>query len=665
MIITIDFETYWSADYTLSKMPTEAYVRDSRFKAHMVGVKIDDKRTAVLTDEQFRNNAALHTAIRSNPLLCQNTAFDGLILAHHYGLIPAFYLDTMSMFRAIHPDKRASLKVISETLGLEKKGGASGYDVVNTKGKWTLSLEEWQACAMYCALDCDLAWQAYNLLKPELPLFEYRLIDQTVRFFTQPILRLNPEPLRAEIEAEQKRKADLMTFIEHDRELLTSNPKFAALLESYGVTPPIKVSPTALKKDPSLKDKLSLLGAEQHQKEVYDSLDIPYTYAFGKTDAAMKALQQHDDPMVQAIVAARLGVKSTIAETRATTLLNASARGAFPVQLNYAAAHTLRWGGTGGVNFQNLPRNSRLREAIIPPEGCSLVVCDLSSIEARVLPYLAGQDDVIEVFERGEDLYCDMASAVYQRKITKKDKAERQVGKILILSSGYGMSWQKFATNMYLTNKTIFPPEMLEELGISKGIWSDKVQKSRPLTLTEEQWNVHCAVSEYLSNVYREKNAEIVRFWRRCDTVLNALVCEQQMPVDLKGVTMARDGGLYSPVGGPIRYIGLHAAREGSRTVYTRQTKEGRSYLHGAVVVENLVQHLSRHILAEQALKLQDMGLKIAFTCHDEIVGVCRDEDAEDWKEKMLTVMSTTPPWMPGLPLGAEAGIAKNYNEAK
>jgi DNA polymerase len=582
------------------------------------------------------------------------------------------WLDTMSMFRAVFPDRRASLKVIAETLNIGTKGGESGYSVVNTRGIEDLSPQEFEACAAYCADDCDLAYKAWLMLKKGYSPFELRLIDQTIRFTTEPILRLNPEPLKAEIIAEKERKAELLRIAGEDQSVFASNPRFAMLLERLGVVPPVKISPTFLKKEAEKCKQVAewmAMNEIEPNAQAYEEAGIKWAYAFGKTDQAMQAMLQHDDPLIVAAVEARIGVKSTISQTRATTFLDASTRGSLPIRLNYYAAHTGRWGGADG-NYQNLPRGSRLRESIIAPEGKSLVVCDLSAIEARVLPYLAGQEDVVDVFRRGEDVYCDMASKVYQRPITKKDKTERQVGKLLVLSSGYGMGWKKFALNSYLVNKNLFGEDMLETLELDAGFIAAKhmawAKASRPLTLTLEAWLAHCAVSEFLSRTYRQSNDKIVAWWAYCDAVLAHMIHGDTCPVDQKGIIVAKGNSIHSPIGNPIRYLDMQCeVDKKGRRKYSRASKEGRSSLHGGIIVENIVQWVSRHIMAEQALILQDEGLKIAFTCHDEIVGVCDDADAPYWKERMVEVMSTAPSWCPGLPLAAEASIGKNYSEAK
>ena len=120
----------------------------------------------------------------------------------------------------------------------------------------------------------------------------------------------------------------LLRNITENKEELMSNPKFAEILRKCGVEPPMKISPTTGKD----------------------------TYAFSKTDEEFKALLEHENVNVQAVVAARLGMRSTIEETRTERFIEIGQRGLLPIPLRYYAAHTGRWGGDDKVNMQNLPR---------------------------------------------------------------------------------------------------------------------------------------------------------------------------------------------------------------------------------------------------------------------------------------------------------------------
>jgi len=384
-LLTIDFETYYDPIYTLSKLTTENYIRDKRFKTHLVGIKNGDQPTIIVPGHQAqRVFDSINWA--ETMVLCQHAHFDGLILSHHYNVHPAFFVDTLSMFRALHPAESASLANQCKVLGLPAKG--NGYDIVNTRGIETLSPQEYAACGAYCKLDCDLTKRIFDILKPRIPLQELKLIDLTVKMFTDPILELDPELLTESWHDE--RQATLALFQRAMPELaqeaydaienndaaawkklktpLSSNPQFAQMLMALGVDPPKKLSPAAVKSGKVHPDIAGdppegmLLKATKKEKEEYlEANGVPHeseiwTYAFGKSDEAFKLMLQSDDEALVTLVEARLGVKSTIKETRAQRMIGIASRGPFPIYLLYYGAHTGRYGGGDKVNPQNLNR---------------------------------------------------------------------------------------------------------------------------------------------------------------------------------------------------------------------------------------------------------------------------------------------------------------------
>ncbi len=100
-IVTIDFETYYDKDYSLSKMTTEQYVRSNLFEVIGVGIKVNNYPTDWYSGDnvgKFLNSLDY----KDKAILCHNTAFDGAILSWHYGIKPKLWLDTLSMARPLH-----------------------------------------------------------------------------------------------------------------------------------------------------------------------------------------------------------------------------------------------------------------------------------------------------------------------------------------------------------------------------------------------------------------------------------------------------------------------------------------------------------------------------------------------------------------------------------
>ena len=424
-LITLDFETYYNkADYSLSKMTTESYVRDYRFQIIGVAAKVDDGETewASGTHEEIKEWLQAFPW-EDSMLLAHNTMFDGLILSHQLGIYPKAYADTMCMARAIHGVHHS---VSLASLSKKYKVGEKGTEVGDANG---MRLEDFSPEALsrygdYCVNDVDLTYAIFNkMLRYGFPKLEMKLIDLTLRMFIQPKLDLNLNMLEQHLDEVKDRKFKLFAEANVTKEDLGSNPKFAELLIQAGAVPPTKISPTT-------------------GKEVF---------AFAKTDEEFKDLQEHPNIAVQALVAARLGVKSTLEESRTERLIDIANRGLMPVPLQYYAAHTGRWGGADKVNLQNLPSRGfnagKLKNAIEAPEGYQIIDSDSSQIEARVLAWLAGQDDLITVFENNNaeiaagvdkkdfkhDPYKLMASAIYNKPVEEITDTERFVGKTTIL----------------------------------------------------------------------------------------------------------------------------------------------------------------------------------------------------------------------------------------
>jgi DNA polymerase len=372
------------------------------------------------------------------------------------------------------------------------------------------------------------------------------------------------------------------------------------------------------------------------------------TYAFAKTDLDFIALQEHPDPVVQTLVTARLGLKSTLEETRTASLLRVADRGRLPIMLNYYGAHTGRFSGGDKLNLQNLPRGGVLRHALRAPEGHKIISCDSSQIEARMVAYLAGQADLVQWFREGRDVYSEFATTFYGRKITKADKLERHVGKAAILGLGYGMSADKFG----LTLKRGKPPVDIPEEDI-----------------------------ERLVRTYRTGYHQIVKLWGECGYALSSMVAGRKGRI---GNILTYDAdGILLPNGMKLRYHGLSAtdrnftyiqdrrmfdramkARlDGSQTDIGKGQVPGQSRIYGAMVVENVTQALARIVVAEQMLAIQDAGYHVAFQVHDENVCVVPEDKAEQAEKDIVAIMSTAPTWAPDLPVACEAGTADNYGD--
>lgn len=543
-LTTIDFETFYSRDYSLTKLTTEAYVRDSQFEVIGVAIKIGDGRTTWYPKPEVAG-AIARIDWSDKLVLAQNCAFDAAILAWRYGVKPLAWLDTLGISRALFPhEKSHSLDAQAKRMGV----GTKGTEVHNAIG---MRYEDFTPATLapygaYCKNDVELTYDLFQrYMAMGFPKQELKLIDMTLRMFVEPVLKLDEALLAKHLVEVRSRKRELLERVRDNmlanadpdyiatvfsegtegiKKLLMSNEKFAAALQSLGVDPPRKVSATT--------------GKE--------------TWAFAKTDEAFKALEEHPSEEVQALVAARLGNKTTLEETRTERFIDMARRGAFPVPLRYYGAHSGRWSGQDAVNMQNLPSRGpnagAIKKAILPPDGHVMIDCDSAQIEARTLAWLAGQDDLVQAFRDKQDVYKLMASKIYGVPVEEVTPLQRQVGKTVVLGAGYGVGHVKLQGFL-------------------------KVQAKVEVSLEE---------AKRIIDTYRAAAPRITELWSRSGDALRALMLGQEMTIDVPGLVRVVPGqGLTLPSGLFIQYPELRAVtgKDGKRElVYTSKGLPVRIY---------------------------------------------------------------------------------------
>jgi DNA polymerase I-like protein with 3'-5' exonuclease and polymerase domains len=604
-IITLDFETYYAQDYTLSKGTTEEYIRSPRFEVIGVAVKVNDGPTEWFSGTHEETRAFLSRYDWANSFaLAHNTMFDGAIMSWRFGIKPKVWLDTLCMARALHGvEVGGSLKAVAERYGVGEKGN----EVVNAKNKRLADFtrEELSRYASYCVNDVDLTRDVFKIMVEKFPKQELKLIDLTLRMFIDPVLDLDTGLLETHLDKIKDWKDELLEKSGTTKEDLMSNPKFAELLKGLDVDPPMKISPTTNK--PAL--------------------------ALAKSDEGFKALMEHEDVRVQALVAARLGNKSTLEETRTQRFIDISKRGLLPVPIRYYAAHTGRWGGDDKINLQNLPSRGpnakALKRSIIAPEGQMIVEADSAQIEARVLAWLAEQEDLVTAFANKEDVYRKMASKIYGVQEEDVTKEQRFVGKTTILGAGYGMGAPKFQLQL-------------------KSFGTD-------IELHEAQ---------RIIKIYREANGMISKLWKDANNSIKYMYQGSVLQFGRQGVLEVVDGGVRLPSGLVMRYDDLRGEQDEKGVEYTYKTRRGRTRIYGGKVIENVCQGIARCIIGEQMLKIAKR-YRVVLTVHDSIACCVPYYEADYCKAYVEECMRWTPDWAKGLPVDCEAGIGVNYGDTE
>ena len=601
MLVTLDFETYYAPKYSLTTLTTMDYVAHEKFKVQGVGIKIDQEETEWYDEHEAQ--AAIHEIDWSTAtLVCHNTPFDGYILTRYYEVQPQYYIDTAAMARALAPGQSSSLKDTAIRLFPDDESMRKGDELASTKGIYDLDPELSDTLGRYCVQDVGLTYAIYEKMCAHIPPSEMDLIDMTCRMFCEPKLIADLESLISFRDDAIATSEAAITKSGIDRKVLSSNKQFSDYIQQVlGLITPTKLSPTTGKHIPAL----------------------------GKNDKAFAQLQKMY-PEHQHIWDARIAVKSRINETRAQRFIDATHNdGTISVPLRYYAAHTGRFGGTEKINMQNMPRNSPLRLALCAPKDKLVFVADLSNIEARMLAWLADEEDLLQQFRDGDDIYSNLASKIYNRPIDKKkDPTERFVGKTAVLGLGYGMGAPKFQATL------------------EAGAMGPSMKFS-----TQEAYDV--------VNTYRGTYPGIPMLWQKLELKL-ANTINPAYDETWHGLRFHR-GKIHLPNGLALHYKNLRYER-GKLTYDSRHTET----TWGGRIAENVVQALSRIIVTDAMLRIDKdskLGADVVLTVHDEIVIISHANNPDATMSKLITHMCTPPTWALDIPLDAEGGYDTRYSK--
>lgn len=675
----LDWETFYDskAGYTLRKMTTEEYINDPRFHAFGFSLSMEGAKAVWVPEGKIEK--VLHWLnLQDHTVIAHNAQFDMAILTWKYGIKPKFIIDTISMARGVlGSDERMSLDALCERFGIGRKTDT----ILHMDGVRYPNPALAKKLGEYACNDADMTWGLYEKLKPHVPPVEMVVIDMTTRMFSEPSFVLDKGPILRELEVGEIRKRELLLRANCTMEDLRSDPKFADLLAKLGVEPPKKLSA-----------KKTAKAAEIAAAEGKEALPV-YTWAFAKSDADFKALADHDNELVQWAVEARLGLKSTIKQSRAERFLGIADRmGVMPVALTYYGPPTGRYAASTSakVNMQNLPalRGSKdpdaglLRKALLAPPGKMAVVSDASQIEARLVVWQAGQTNVVEAFAQGRDVYSEMASTIFGRHVDRKanpdDYIQGFIGKAVVLGCGYGLGHMKFAAMIYAGMlggpQILFDQKMVDQLGASVEGYSRFISKKpdmlarlvelKPAAVSMEDWIMHAACAFKIINVFRESNPMIPAYWEKGESMLRAMYNGSDEKIGLFQMDKDR---LMLPNGMWLHFKGLEYDRkEGYTCLRKKEGRIKRIKTYGGHVVENLSQSLAGAYVKEAMARMYvKYGHRPILQVHDEVVVITDEDRAEQTLAEVNQCMETVPSWAPGLPLAAEGDFARSYGEAK
>jgi DNA polymerase len=268
---------------------------------------------------------------------------------------------------------------------------------------------------------------------------------------------------------------------------------------------------------------------------------------------------------------------------------------------------------------------SCLRSTIVAGPGNRLCLADFSQIEARVLAWLAGQEDSLEIFRSGKDIYTETARAI--------GSSHRQLGKVLVLACGFGMSWVKF------TGTARGYGVILTEVEANAAVMAWRAVNWKIVQLW---WETHKALLRVTAGgPGTMERCGKCSFIRRADAVLVRLPSGRHLVYRQPKIEE-------NPQGHPeFVYMGGFGGHWAEIRMWPGK------------LVENITQAVARDIMCDAILSLPDVPL--VGTVHDELVAETAEADADETLDRMLSVMRRSPAWAAGLPVNAAGLVTRRY----
>ena len=688
-LVVIDFETYWdSKTYTLSKMGPIEYVRNEKFTPQLCAFTLSNGSCCVDCSvvEHERLRKTFENLDTHDVAWCGHNmhGFDSLILSEFFDFHPQKIYDTIAMMRWTGLSRvcRESHAALTEFLG---NGNKAAGTVVSDHKQWPddFTPEERAFFIQYCKDDAAQCYQNAQAMLPYMTPDALRFMSITARMATEPSFVLDEDLLLEYLSdldaAADKARQELMAMFSFQTNAdmlaaLRSADKFADMLRSLGVEPPLKESAAKTK---TKREKLQLAAdaGRPGAAEELENMQPVMTYAFSKTDVDFVLMQDHPDPRVALLVRTRLQLNSSIDRSRAETLLKfARMHKPLPIMLGAWLAHTGRYSAgasadagtkTDKLQFQNLskrdPSKRKLRQAIKVPKGKVVVACDSSQIEARGLAFVANEVGLLTQFREGRDPYSELAETIFgvpwqdikagAKSGDKQMKMYRNTGKTCILSCGYSVGHLKYSNTL-----------------LRQGIH------------LHEDLDRHHELARYAHGIYRAAHPNIVAFWKTAENVLEAMLRGESgtfggpnndiytfgiMPVGPR--TDLCVPSVRFPSGYILRYPGLRAERnDRGKWQFVYDTYKGASkiptHIYGGAFTNNLVQGLSFvDVIMYQGCRMDEAGIKLACNIHDAWASVVPEEQGDYVKQQMLHYMSMVPPALNGLPVACEAEIGTTF----
>ena len=684
-ILMIDMETYFCTDYEFGKgknaLSIVEYVTNPQFHFTGLGLQINDNEPRFIPGphvpwaiEQLKKKFG--KALHNCTLVAKNNKFDCLILAEKFNIYPPYTIDVEDLSRYYDSRMKHDLGNLCKLFKLPAKGDIkqfkglywSSVDVPSSDDKANvvgtvqrsqltsldkpnvMTPEQRRAMKEYCLGDIKGEKSLLEILLPMLdnPDIELDLARHTLNLYLKPVLNLDVEQaIQIATDMDIALSEDLRKVAWVLKYRTKAKPNIPKIMRAKKIFPQI------------LQDILP--EGEVVPMKMGKNEFIPAT---AKKDVAFQLLLAHKDEKVRLLCRAKAACSSwSLHQSKIKHMIIQSkcSNGLLRIPLNFHGCHTGRWSGGGGWNPLNLggkrdratgqlihPLIAAVRGTLMAPDGYALPIVDSAQIEARLLAWVAHQDDLVKGFADGEDIYSEFASDLFQAKVWKPSEEEkktpegrtadirRSFGKDAILGCGYGMGANTFFDRCR-QNDTLRP---LFDSG-------------------EYDWDF----INRLIKTYRTKYTDICSFWTEIEKCFR---WPTKYPKERTNYRISESALLRFYRVGTTTKMQLPSGRVMNYRFATVSPKDDNiKYLHGhlyrGAITENLIQAMCRDLLGYWLLQCEENGIKIVLHSYDELVGCVYKKYADTALQTMIDIMSQGPAWAEGLPLAAEGMISSRY----
>lgn len=672
--IVLDFETFFSKDYTLKDMSIVEYITSSQFEFTGLGIKINNSASVFIPGPKVpwaikRLQKKYGKALHNITVVVKNSKFDVLILAEKFDIYPPYVIDIEDLSRYYDSRMKHDLKTLAKLFKLQDKGDTNQF-----KGQHCADID-WAAMKEYCLGDVDLESQLLDILLPMIdnPEIEFALMQHTLNLYLKPTFQLDfdlANEIYDEMGKELAKDLEKVTWIIKSyatkkkktvEDLLRARtifPKILADVLPEGEKVPMKLSPKPYKKT----GKHELISALAKEDEGFQLLLVhsdKRVHNLCKAKAACSSWSSH-----------QLKIQSLIRQTECFS-------DGVHVPLKFYGCHTGRWSGTQKWNPLNLggkgnrrtgeqhhPLIGKVRYTLLAPDGHKLLIADSAQIEARELAWIAGQDDLVEDFRTGGDPYSRFATKVFGEEVWNPTEEEMKIpeGKILDIRRGFGKD-------------TILGAGF----GLGTNTFYQNCRKNKFLRPMFDSGEYDWDFINNLIKTYRITYAQIPKFWKTVEK------CFRWVTKYSNEMTQYRIGDNNNrPIVGHCKHKYLDNIltfwKEGTTTII--QLPSGRrlfyrhavvdkdnqiKYLHGHLwggsITENIIQSICRDLLAGWLLECEQQGIPIILHLYDQLVGCVPEYHAEEDLQKMIEIMNNGPDWAIGLPLDTEGCVSPCFKK--